>query len=136
MKGLDLEYLDKFTDFKKFVFIHKSLLANTSLITTLTVEEYKKYIEYFYNQKEFNILYNNWNRNKITNTFYDLAKPSLDHIIPKSKGGTDLLENLQFLSLFENLCKRDMTMNEWYDFMNKTNTKSDLFICEMMKEVV
>lgn len=32
-------------------------------------------------------------------------KPSVDHIIPKAKGGTNAIENLQFLSWFENRCK-------------------------------
>lgn len=40
-------------------------------------------------------------------------KPSLDHITPKAKGGTSSLDNLQFLSWFENRCKNDMTQNEW-----------------------
>ena len=40
-------------------------------------------------------------------------KPSLDHIVPKAKGGTNDLNNLQFLSWFENRCKNDMTQEEW-----------------------
>lgn len=50
MKELSLEYLEQFEDFKKFAFIHKALLANTSLINILSPKEYKEYIEYFYNQ--------------------------------------------------------------------------------------
>ena len=89
-----MEYLDNFDNYEKFAFIHKAFLANTSLISTLDTEQYKEYIEYFYYQKEFNCLYDYWNKTKISSTFYDLAKPSLDHIIPKSKGGTDDLRNL------------------------------------------
>ena len=40
-------------------------------------------------------------------------KPSLDHIVPKSKGGTNDIENLQFLSWFENRCKNDMSKEDW-----------------------
>lgn len=61
-------------------------------------------------------------------TFYDWYKPSIDHIIPKSKGGTNDLNNLQFLTVFENLNKRDMTMEEWSYFKLLTNTSSDLYI--------
>lgn len=61
--------------------------------------------------------------------FYDWAKPSLDHIIPKSKGGSDEdISNFQFLTVFENLAKRDMTQNEWEKFKKETNTTSDYFI--------
>ena len=65
-------------------------------------------------------------------TFYDWAKPSLDHIIPISKGGEEKLENYQFLTVYENFSKRDMTMEEWNDFKIKTNTTSDYFIDKIM----
>lgn len=61
-------------------------------------------------------------------TFYDWYKPSLDHIVPKSRGGDNSLDNLQYLTVFENLSKRDMTMIEWEEFKQKTNTKSELFL--------
>jgi hypothetical protein len=31
----------------------------------------------------------------------------------RAKGGTNDIENLQFLSWFENRCKNDMTQTEW-----------------------
>lgn len=65
-------------------------------------------------------------------TFYDLAKPSLDHIIPKSQGGSDKKENLQFLTVFENLAKRDMTQEEWNNFKEKTKTSSQYSIEDIM----
>lgn len=54
-------------------------------------------------------------------------------MIPKSKGGTNELNNLQVLTVFENLAKRDMTWDEWNIFKEKTNTTSDYFI-ENIKE--
>lgn len=73
---------------------------------------------------------NNKERGK---TFYDLAKPSLDHIIPKSRGGTNTKENYQFLTVFENLSKRDMTKEGWNNFKEKTHTYSDYFIESIME---
>lgn len=94
-------------------------------------EIYEKFIKKFYIDNQFNLLYNKWvkeNKENKENTFYDLYKPSLDHIIPKSKGGDNSLDNLQFLTVFENLSKRDMTMKEWNEFKVRTNTQSDLYL--------
>ena len=89
----------------------------------------KDFINKFYNQKQFNFIYSQWlNNNKTSRTFYDLYKPSIDHILPKSKGGTNDLDNLQFLTVFENLCKRDMTAEEWILFKKENNIKGDIFL--------
>lgn len=134
VKGLDREYLNKFDDFDKFLFIHKSIRTVRD-ISLLTLNDYKDYIEYFYFNKQFNLVYSFWKSQEKTNTFYDWAKPSLDHIIPKSKGGGNEKENLHFLTVFENLAKRDMTFEEWSDFKIKTNTVSNYFI-EKIEEVM
>ena len=70
---------------------------------------YKAFIEHFYYDNQFNKLYNTWLKDK--NDKY--LKPSLDHIIPRSKGGAADISNLQFLTWFENRCKNDMTQAEW-----------------------
>ena len=50
-------------------------------------------------------------------------------MVPRSRGdNTEDIDNLQFLTLFENLAKRDMTESEWDTFKRETNTNSDLFI--------
>lgn len=133
LKNLDEEYLLSFEDFDKFLFIHKSI-RRIIRITEISLEQYKNYINTFYNDKQFNFIYNFWKTKERENTFYDMAKPSIDHKIPTSRGGNNDIQNLQFLTIFENLCKRDMTEQEWLLFKNKTNTKSEYFIENILKE--
>lgn len=129
------EFIDSFSNFEKFLLIHKLLMQGTrDYYATQNLQNYEQAITYFYNDTQFNAIYNFWNKQSNTDkTFYDWAKPSLDHIIPKSKGGTNDLNNLQFLTVFENLGKRDMTMQEWNDFKKETNTYSDYYIESIMK---
>ena len=131
VKDLTEEYLLKFNDFDKFLFIHRSITHTINLIN-IDISNYKEYIEYFYYQNQFNKLYSFWKKQERLNVFYDWAKPSIDHIIPKAKGGTNELNNLQFLTTFENLSKRGMTMEEWNNFKKITNTHSNYFIEEVM----
>ena len=128
---IDKEYLLTFEDFDKFLFVHKAI-RNTIQISDIDSEEYKKTVEYFYDQEQFNKVYTFWKKHEKDNTYYDWSKPSLDHIIPKSKGGTSTKGNLQFLTVFENLSKRDMTMSEWNNFKKQTHTTSDYFIENIM----
>lgn len=118
-------------DFEKFLAVHKILHSNTDkYYTSCPIDEYVDALKKIYYDEQFNLVYNFWkeNEDKEKNTFYNWAKPSLDHIIPKSKGGTNKVENLQILTVFENLSKRDMTMEEWQIFKKETHTTSDYFI--------
>lgn len=133
IKDLPEEWLYSFKDFEKFLLIHRLLRSNDISMIGLSKEKYMDYMNYFYYQSQFNKVYNFWKKEEKLNTFYDWAKPSLDHIIPKSKGGNNEKENLQFITTFENLAKRDMTMKEWNNFKIKTNTHSQYFIEEIMK---
>jgi len=82
------------------------------------------FIKKIYNDNKFNIIYNSWNNNKGKWNI-----PTLDHIIPLSRGGDFFdLDNIQILTWFENRAKAEMTQKEWEDFKIDTSTKSDLFI--------
>lgn len=135
--NLTSEELEQYDDFEKFLLIHKALIrtsGNDSYYYNNHPELYREIINYFYYEKQFNALYSFWKNSEMKNvTFYDWAKPSLDHIVPKSKGGTNTLDNFQFLTTFENLAKRDMTMEEWQNFKKRTHTCSDYFIENIMK---
>ena len=131
------EFLNIYEDFEKFLLIHKALIRTSGhdgQYYKFHLDEYKEIIDYFYNDSQFNAVYKFWQQHQSENpTFYDWAKPSLDHIIPSSKGCTNDLDNFQFLTTFENLAKRDMTMDEWNTFKIKTHTSSDYFIENIIK---
>ena len=131
------EYLNLYDDFEKFLLIHKALIrtsGNDGQYYKNNTDEYKIIIDYFYNDPQVNAVYDFWLSHQLKDvTFYDWAKPSLDHIVPSSRGGNNTLNNFQFLTTFENLAKRDMTMAEWNEFKKKTNTQSDYFIESIMK---
>ena len=85
------QFLDQYKDnFEKFLFIHHAIMAtsgNSSSYYEKHQIEYEEIINFFWNDKQFNTLYSLWLKNKkLNNTFYDWLKPSLDHIIPSSKG--------------------------------------------------
>lgn len=128
-------FAEKFDDFEKYLFIHKAIIRATyKPLHEYSVEEYEKTVEYFYNDRQFNLVYNFWNKNKNKDkTFYDWAKPSLDHKVPHSRDGEQSIDNWHFITVFENLNKRDMTWEEWQAFKKETNTCSNYYIEEIMR---
>lgn len=75
--------------------VHKILSKNTDkYYSSCSIEEYVNALKTIYFDKQFNAIYNFWLKQDKNNTYYDWAKPSLDHKIPKSKGGTNHINNL------------------------------------------
>lgn len=106
--NVDYKWLMQFEDFEKLKLLNHAITDRGGRWVVDT-KWYKEYLLKFYDDKQFNSIYFQW----CTNNCYKYLKPSLDHIIPKAKGGTNNLDNLQFLSWFENRCKNDMTQEEW-----------------------
>lgn len=104
---VELSWIIQFEDFDKLKFLNDSIQKRGERFRDDS-EWYKKYIEKFYYDETFNSLYSAY---RISNDKY--KRPSLDHIIPRSKGGTNELSNLRFITFFENMCKRDMDLKEW-----------------------
>lgn len=69
-QSTDLQLSDDFYDlfkydFERFMFLHKCLVrtsGNNSNYFKNNIDEYKETILYFWNNKQFNYLYDNWNK--------------------------------------------------------------------------
>lgn len=110
-----VEWLNSFEDIEKLKYLNRSLSRKRDC-EGFNTEIYKQFIEKFYYDNNFNILFERWVK---TNDKW--IKPSLDHIEAKSNGGTLMLDNLQFISWLENRAKVNIKQDEWNKIKNNIN---------------
>lgn len=104
---VSLEWLYTFESIEKLKYLNRSLSRRRDY-EGFTTESYILYIEKFYYDEKFNELFDKW---VLTGDRW--IKPSLDHIKAKTNGGSLLIENLQFISWFENRAKSDIEQSVW-----------------------
>ena len=105
--NVSLEWLNSFPDIEKLKYLNRSLSRKRDCVGFDT-NLYIQFIERFYYDDKFNRLFELW-----TETKDKWIKPSLDHIKAKSVGGSLLLDNLQFISWFENRAKANILQEQW-----------------------
>lgn len=119
--------LDVYEDFGKLKHLTK-LLAKRKSHLGGSDQSRKAFLDRFYFDEAFNAVYDAWIASGKNKWYY----PSLDHKHAKSNGGNWALNNLQFITWFENRAKAEMSVEEWDAFRASTNTRSELFINEIL----
>jgi hypothetical protein len=110
---VEWKWLAQFGDVEKLKTLN-DCITNRSGRFDVDTDWYKRYIVKFWSCEKFNRIYSRW----IESGREHLKKPSIDHIHPRSKNGCENLDNLQFLSWFENRCKNNMPQDEWDSVKN------------------
>lgn len=120
---VDFDFYNQYQDVEKLKVLNKSLTRDR-VSKYFDTDKYQKFINKFYFDVQFNKVFELW----VESGYNKWARPSLDHKTPISKGGDYDLNNLQFLTWFENRAKCDMTMDEWLKFKKDTQTASMYFV--------
>lgn len=110
----ELEFLQQFDDIEKLKIIN-GFLTRDRVSIHFDSKKYKEFVLKFYNDPQFEKVYSDY----LLENKAPYSKPSLDHIIPLSKGGTWDLNNLQILSWVENRAKYNFMPDEWEYIKNK-----------------
>ena len=110
---IDNVWLSQFSNIEMLKCLNNCITKRTNRFDVSTCW-YKKYITKFYFDSQFIKIYKTW----IANGKPKYLKPSIDHISPKAHGGENHLNNIQFLTWFENRCKNDMSQVEWVHIKN------------------
>ena len=105
---VDLDFLLQFDNIEKLKVLNK-LLRRERVAEHFDLEKYKQFVIKFYYDAQFNKVYDDY----ILENKAQYAMPSLDHVIPLSRGGSWELENLQILSWVENRAKYNFLPDEW-----------------------
>ena len=82
-REVSLDFLLSFEDIEKLKCL-TSIINKDRVSKNFNDEQYKNFISYFYYDEMFNKTYQDW----IDEDKQQFAKPSLDHKVPLSKGGT------------------------------------------------
>jgi hypothetical protein len=114
---------DKYENYERLLFL-KRILSKRRKYLGSDDQSIQTFLDRFYFDIQFNLIYDRWVISK-HNRWY---RPTLDHKVSQANGGNWEIDNLQFLTWFENRAKADMNEDEWQRFLIATNTYSDLFI--------
>ena len=118
--NVSLEWLQQFEDIEKLMFLNRAI-SNRDTRWRVDTLWYKEYLLKFYSDKQFNDIYSKWVSGGKVDKY---LRPTIDHIDPKANKGNDDIDNLQFLTWFENRTKNDMSLVEWQKL--KENIKNYL----------
>lgn len=110
------------TEFIKFLSDRSKKLFRQLETENIANTEYKKFITKNFFDSELRKMFEQ--SKEKNNILYDLQ---LDHIFPKSLGGENMDDNLEFLNACENRAKGNLTKEQWDFFRRQTDFTCDLF---------